>query len=58
MKNVPDRVDWFLIRTVKATGPFAELVFTLMVLAFCAMVTGGLLYLGWIATQALVSLVW
>ena len=24
MKNAPDRVDWFLIRTVKATGPFAE----------------------------------
>ena len=46
MKNVPDRVDWFLLRTVKATGPFAELVFALMVLVFFAMVTGGLLYFG------------
>ena len=57
MKNAK-RVDWLLLRTVKAIGPFAELVFALMVLVFFAMVTGGLLYVGWIATQTLVSLVW
>ena len=58
MKNAPNRVDWVLLRTVKAIGPFAKLVFTLMVLVFFTMVTGGLLYLGWIATRALVSLAW
>ena len=46
------------VAPILSCSVFAELVFALMVLVFFAMVTGGLLYFGWIVTQTLVSLVW